>query len=55
MNGGSVISGCAPSTASASEALMFSPDKAASQRAFGAMMQMVKIDLPAMQRAYDGS
>jgi predicted 3-demethylubiquinone-9 3-methyltransferase (glyoxalase superfamily) len=35
--------------------LLFSKtDPAAAQRAFLAMMQMVKLDLPAIQRAYDG-
>jgi predicted 3-demethylubiquinone-9 3-methyltransferase (glyoxalase superfamily) len=37
-------------------ALLFSKtDPAAAQRAFDAMMQMVKLDLPAIQRAYDGA
>jgi predicted 3-demethylubiquinone-9 3-methyltransferase (glyoxalase superfamily) len=36
--------------------LLFSKtDPAAAQRAFNAMMQMVKLDLPAVQRAYDGA
>ena len=36
--------------------LLFSKtDKAAAQRAFLAMMQMIKLDLPAIQRAYDGA
>ena len=35
--------------------LLFSKtDPAAAQRAFLAMMQMIKLDLPAIQRAYDG-
>lgn len=37
-------------------ALLFSKtDPAAAQRAFDAMMTMVKLDLPAIQRAYDGA
>jgi predicted 3-demethylubiquinone-9 3-methyltransferase (glyoxalase superfamily) len=37
-------------------ALLFSKtDPAAAQRAFNAMMKMVKLDLPAIQRAYDGA
>lgn len=37
-------------------ALLFSKtDPAAAQRAFLAMMQMIKLDLPAIQRAYDGA
>jgi predicted 3-demethylubiquinone-9 3-methyltransferase (glyoxalase superfamily) len=36
------------------QTMLSSPDKAASARAMGAMMQMVKLDLPALQRAFDG-
>ena len=36
--------------------LLFSKtDPAAAQRAFLAMMQMIKLDLPAIKRAYDGA
>jgi predicted 3-demethylubiquinone-9 3-methyltransferase (glyoxalase superfamily) len=36
--------------------LLFSKtDPAAAQRAFNAMMQMVKLDLPAIRRAYEGA
>ncbi len=36
-------------------ALFDSPDRAASQRAFAAMMKMAKLDIAALQRAYDGA
>ena len=36
------------------QGMLFSPDKAASARAMAAMMQMVKLDLPTLQRAFDG-
>jgi len=35
--------------------LLHGPDPAGSQRAIAAMMTMSKLDLPALQRAYDGS
>jgi predicted 3-demethylubiquinone-9 3-methyltransferase (glyoxalase superfamily) len=35
--------------------LLNSPDRAASQRAFSAMMKMVKLDIGALQRAYDNA
>ena len=36
------------------QAMLSSAEKAATARAMGAMMQMVKLDLPALQRAFDG-
>lgn len=35
-------------------ALLNSPDRAASQRTFAALMTMTKLDMAALQRAYDG-
>jgi predicted 3-demethylubiquinone-9 3-methyltransferase (glyoxalase superfamily) len=35
--------------------MMASPDSAASQRAFLAMMEMKKLDLPALRRAFEGT
>ena len=35
-------------------ALLFGPDPVAAQRAFAAMMTMVKLDIATLQRAYDG-
>ncbi len=34
--------------------MMRSPDRAAAKRASDAMLKMVKLDLPALQRAFDG-
>lgn len=36
------------------EAMITSPDKAKSQRAFAALLQMKKLDLAALQKAFDG-
>lgn len=34
--------------------ILNAPDRAAAQRAFDAMMEMVKLDIAALQRAFDG-
>jgi predicted 3-demethylubiquinone-9 3-methyltransferase (glyoxalase superfamily) len=34
--------------------MLINPDTAAAQRAFHAMLQMKKLDIPALQRAFDG-
>jgi predicted 3-demethylubiquinone-9 3-methyltransferase (glyoxalase superfamily) len=35
--------------------MMASPDRAAAQRAFSTMMEMKKLDLPALRRAFEGA
>jgi predicted 3-demethylubiquinone-9 3-methyltransferase (glyoxalase superfamily) len=36
-------------------ALLHTPDRAASQRAFDSLRTMTKLDIAALQRAYEGS